>query len=118
MSEIENVATKSTDGWRGTSEVATQLGDFIMFSIRFLQNLGNLQHNGDYVQYENSQYGYTTETDNPTKGIGVISFRFVNESDVVIDNISVDLKNYNLLIENKQHKKMLSLIERRDDLYN
>lgn len=41
LDEIENVTTKSTNGNRGTSEVTEQLGDFIMFVIRFLQNLGN-----------------------------------------------------------------------------
>lgn len=32
LNEIENVATKSINGLRGTSEVVTQLGDFIKVS--------------------------------------------------------------------------------------
>ena len=63
LNEIENVATKSTNGLRGTSEVVTQLGDFITFTIRFLQCLGNLVHKFPYLTYGEGLYGYVTKGD-------------------------------------------------------
>ena len=115
LNEIENVATKSTNGTRGTSDVVNQLGEFITFTIRFLQCLGNLVHKFPYLALGDDLYGYVTEPDFPSFGIGTIKFRFEqfdNSTDIIVEDIVVDLKNYNMLIENKQLKQIFSLIER------
>ena len=112
LNEIENVATKSTNGNRGTSEVAEQLGDFIMFVIHFLQNLGNFAHSSPYIRYGGGLYGYSTDADDPHHGVGIISFRYLPNDIVYVEGISVNLSNYSLLIENKHLKTILSLMER------
>ncbi len=116
LNEIENVATKSTDGFRGTSEVTSQLGDFIMFVIRFLQNLGNFAHSSPYINYGDGVYGYSTDADDEYHGIGIISFRYLPNDIVYAEDISINLSNYKLLIEDEQLRKALSLIERMERL--
>lgn len=116
LNEIENVATKSTAGHRGTSEVTTQLGDFIMFVIRFLQNIGNFAHSTPYINYGNGLYGYSTDADDVYHGVGVISFHYLPNGTIAVEDISINLRNYNLLIENKQLQKALSLMERMEKL--
>ena len=112
LDEIENVATKSTNGNRGTSEVTEQLGDFIMFVIRFLQNLGNFAHSSPNIVYGGGLYGYSTDADDPHHRVGIISFRYLPKGIVYAEGISINLSNYSLLIENKQLKTILSLMER------
>ena len=116
LNEIENVAAKSTAGHRGTSEVTTQLGDFIMFVIRFLQNVGNFAHSMPYINYGNGLYGYSTDADDAHHGVGIISFRYLPNDIVYVEDISINLSNYSLLIENKQLKNVLSLIERIENI--
>ena len=101
LNEIENVATKSTSGNRGTSAVVEQLGDFIMYVIRFLQNLGNFAHSSPYIAYGGGLYGYLTDADDPRHGVGIISFRYLPNDIVYVEGISINLSNYSLLIENK-----------------
>ena len=116
LEEIENVATKSTNGNRGTSEVTTQLGDFIMHTIRFLKNIGNLSHSAPYITYGNGLYGYSTEADDLHHGLGIIVFRYLPNDIIYVESISINLDNYNLLIENVQLKQILSLMERVEKL--
>lgn len=76
-------------------------------------------HKFPYLSYCEGLYGYVTEPDFPSYGIGVIKFKFEqfsNSVDIIVEDIVVDLKNYDLLIENKHLKSVLSLIERVENL--